>query len=1051
MNLPLRTTGIRVATHFCRLEVALYRIAFLLALLGSASVGVAQTFPTASQPDTWVDGSSGTTQTRRALHSPNSLLTCSGNWDGVHDPRPCSCTDEFPPCSGPNPKVQLRVSGGHIVVDYDAPNLYCENDGLWPPGYPSGPAPFYLQIVQGQSSISTWIAYEYGTWDTGWTITCDGLAHGTYTATISYSCSPLINPPLSATDTQTLSCTPPQNAPTCGFGGGSQGPGGVSIGPNGPATWTEAPIAGPLAPTFFYNGNSTSSSDTGLAPGWFYDYGESLRPNGTGVLVWTDRFGFRRTFVGSDANGYVATDPGDARGLVTLVSSNYVLTTPDGTSRTFIANSNGYWVKTVDRWGNGAQGNTSGSARPATISELFGGATTGRQLGQSFSGGQLSTVTDAKAGTTQLTYDASGRLSTICAADQSCPSGNPWRTFQYDGASSRLALVKDAQGFYRRGYTYNASFGVDTTWIGSATFGAGKERSKYVPSGSTVTVQRYKDDGTTADTTYTYSAIAGLYRVTQISGTCPECGDENSTTSFDPTFGFPTSRTDGNGHTTKKTYDGLGNVKIVTEAYGTSLARTTTYDYADPNLDALPSAWAGGVRDFWKKKTLLNASVKSGQSVTISRTWSGTSNLNLNEATSGYLTSSDTVATTRSTITTYDISGRLTTFNGPRTDVADVTTYTYYGSADNPVAVRNRLKQQTDPVGITTTYDSYDALGGATQQTLKGNPPASDVDVVTQFSYDARGRLVTRTLKATSGAEADLVTTNDYGTDGRGRLISTFTGAASLPVTTKSLFTYEDGTDRLLTRTESTQANGSGDRVTYLYDDQGNVKTETYGYFDGTATTTDYQVTKNFDARCHVKSQTYPADNATTQYTYDCVGNLLTVQDSMHTSPNITYQYDELNRLHQITRTATAIPPSNDVTTYSYDALDHLIQVTDPNSNSTFYLYDDFGGLRQQTTTLAGGGQLDITTNGYDPANNLISTGTGQASTRRNYDAANKLLAVKSTSGALSYTLYTYDTGCLADPTTGLQIRPWSCLPDDGRLRYDDLRLRPAGPRHDRS
>ncbi len=992
-------------------------------------------FPTSSQPAFWTDpGGERSVQVRDGLQSANSV--CHQGWDGTSDPFPTNCPvlgcpgyyQYQPPCSSSQPSIlSIRVAGTRVLVDYDAPNWYCMNSSDWPPYINTFNEPTYsgsyLQLYVSGTPHTAWVFYERGTWDTGVDLTCGGSAQAVE-ATIRTVC---YGGSLSDTKTVNLTgCQGPVSCPIDGGGGGEgsgrggMAPGGVSIGPSGSPVRSEAPIAGPLAPTLTYNGNNTRFSNSALSVGWFFDYGETLIPgSAAGTLVWTDRLGFRRTYTGSDGAGYNASDPKDAHGSITVVSGNYVLATPDGVSRTFARGGvgYGYWMQTIDRWGNGTTGNaTSASLTPSTTAqEFFGGPTslTGRSITFTYNGKrQLTSVQDVKGGTTYFGYDTNDRLTKICSADETCVPNfpaNPWRTYSYDGTSARLTAVTDAGGNFLRSYSYNTSFGAANTWVGTENFSDAnaKEKTAFSYTASTVTVSRYKDDGVTAaDTVYTMSPVAGLYRVTQVSGTCPECGDGNSTYGYDAN-GYPTSRLDGNNHTTTKTFDANGNVTQVKED-STGVARTTNYVYAGSG--ELPSSW-GNVKDFLKTKTRVGASVRTSPAsdVVTTRTWD-TSSLILTESVSGYVAPSDSSPTVRSTATTYDGTGRVTRIDGPRADATDVTTFTYYSNGVTPIANRNRLLQQVDPVGVTVTFDSYDPLGGVTQQTAKKGSLATDADVVTQFAYDSLGRLSTRTLKATAGTtEQDVTTTNAY--DTRGRLTSAAVKADAPADTTKTLYAYEDGTDRLLTRTESTQGNGAGDRVTYIYDNQGNVKTESYGYYDGSTTTTDYQVNRTFDARCHVTSQTYPADNATTQYQYDCVGNLWKVQDSLHAAPNLTYQYDSLNRLQSVLR-------SSDTTGYRYDPLDHLTSVTDPNGNATNYLYDDFGGLRQQITTIPGGGLLDVTNNGYDAAGNLLSTSNAQRASRRTYDAANRLLAVKSTAGPLTYTLYTYDTGCLPDPTS---------------------------------
>jgi YD repeat-containing protein len=335
--------------------------------------------------------------------------------------------------------------------------------------------------------------------------------------------------------------------PVCSIGT-SLGPGGVPIGLRSGAsplttaapTREESPVAGPLAPAFFYNGNTAASG--GVGPSWFITYGETLVSAGTGKLAWTDTRGFRTTFSGSDAAGYDASDPGDARGHVALIGSEYVLTTPDGVTRTFLTGSNGFWKRTVDRWGQGALGNPTTSLRATTIQELIAGSfqVGGRQIALAYdSGGRLISVTDVNSKLTVLGYDVSGRLETICAADQTCPppgSEKPWRRFAYDGSTTRILTIKDRTDSFIRGWEYNTSGGAFRTWTSASSYSAAaaRERTEYAVSGTVITVKRKKPDETTADTTYTVVAKGGVWRVSQISGSCPECGDENSSRTCSP-------------------------------------------------------------------------------------------------------------------------------------------------------------------------------------------------------------------------------------------------------------------------------------------------------------------------------------------------------------------------------------------------------------------------------------------------------------------------------------------------------------------------------------
>lgn len=149
-----------------------------------------QCFPDANGPSSWTDPglSTGahTTQTRTALQSSQSA--CHSGWSGVGYPY-CSSDCSYHPACTPAPTVSLRVSGYRILIDYEAPNYFCQNTGDWPPFYTctNDIEMSSDRITLSQSGYPirrAWIYYEKGTWDTG--IDLPSCAAQTYTAAIKY-------------------------------------------------------------------------------------------------------------------------------------------------------------------------------------------------------------------------------------------------------------------------------------------------------------------------------------------------------------------------------------------------------------------------------------------------------------------------------------------------------------------------------------------------------------------------------------------------------------------------------------------------------------------------------------------------------------------------------------------------------------------------------------------------------------------------------------------------------------------------------------------------
>ena len=98
------------------------------------------------------------------------------------------------------------------------------------------------------------------------------------------------------------------------------------------------------------------------------------------------------------------------------------------------------------------------------------------------------------------------------------------------------------------------------------------------------------------------------------------------------------------------------------------------------------------------------------------------------------------------------MTGLVTQVDGPRTGVQDVTHYDYYTDTTAEHHPGD-LHTVTDALGHVTTYTRYDADGR----------PLAIVDangVETDMAYDARGRLLGRTVAP--GTPAEAVTTFSY-------------------------------------------------------------------------------------------------------------------------------------------------------------------------------------------------------------------------------------------------------------------------------------------------
>ena len=440
--------------------------------------------------------------------------------------------------------------------------------------------------------------------------------------------------------------------------------------------------------------------------------------------------------------------------------------------------------------------------------------------------------------------------------------------------------------------------------------------------------------------TYGTAVIQGARRFASSSDVCPGCG-EWKTTGYDAD-GNVQSRTDFNNNETRYGYDTARNLETSrTEAYGTPKARTIT------------TQWHASYR-------LPTQIDEPNRRTTFTHDASG------DVLTRTVTDLSVTPNVTRTWTYTYNSFGQVLTANGPRTDITDLSTYVYYNCSTGNQC--GQLNTVTDAKGRITTYNTYNAHG----QPLTITDPNS---VVTTLAYDARQRLISRQV----GAET---TTFNYWPTGLLKKVT-------LPDLSYLLYTYDNA--HRLTRIDD----GDGNHIDYTLDPMGNRTGE--NAYDPT----------NFLARTHTRvinslNQIWKEVNAagtanvTTVFGYDNNGNQTTINAPL--SRTTTNAYDELNRLKQITDSASGI------TQFGYDASDNLTSVTDPRTKVTSYTYTGFGDLKQQVSPDTG--TTNIT---YDSGGNLkTSTDARSKTATYSYDALNRVTQVAYGDQTITYG---YDAG----------------------------------------
>ncbi|MBS1994679.1 MAG: RHS repeat protein [Cyanobacteria bacterium SZAS LIN-2] len=567
----------------------------------------------------------------------------------------------------------------------------------------------------------------------------------------------------------------------------------------------------------------------------------------------------------------------------------------------------------------------------------------GHQLIFGYSSGNISSVTDPAGAQIQYGYDSHGNLSTVTYQDGAV------RTYVYENASFPHHLT----GIIDESSNRYSTYGYDSNGrVTSSTHAGGADAiavTSYTATSSTLTdvagdsVQL----GFTTNPGYTRRANVitrnGLTRSYTIPA--PTTDPQQRATQV----------VDENGNLTTSVFD-ADHLTSKTEAFGTSVARTTTYQYLSA-VTALP--------------TLVTEPLRTSSF----QYYAGTNNVHIKTVT-------DTTVqpnVSRSWTYVYDSYGRILSVDGPRTDVTDVTTYSYFTCSTGGSC--GHLNIVTDAVGNTTTYTSYNAHGQPTQLSDQNS-------VVTTLAYDARLRLTDRcvngVLPVCVGGE---LTHLDYWPTG-------LLKKSTLPDGSYLLYSY-DNAHRLTQVTD-----GAGNKMSYTLDAAGNRTAESA--YDPTNT-----LSRTHNQVYNVLNQLYQdigaagTSSVTTTFGYDNNGNQISVSAPL--GRLTTSKYDPLNRLSSVT------DANGGVTAYQYDANDSPTQLTDPRNLVTAYTPNGFGEVQQVTSPDTGS-----TSNTYDSGGNLAtSTNARTGRVAASYDAINRVRTLSySVNGVTDQIVtFSYDGG----------------------------------------
>ena len=591
-----------------------------------------------------------------------------------------------------------------------------------------------------------------------------------------------------------------------------------------------------------------------------------------------------------------------AQATLSLVGSTYTLLRNDQLTYTF--DSTGKLTALKDRDNQGLTLAYTGS-NLSTVTDAAGRQATftysgslitqvtlsdGRHVNYGYTGNLLTSVTDLRGKTTTYTYDGSNRLANIVdplshaqvqntygsdgRVTQQKDAANNSTSFSWDSGTQTATVTDPRSGVWKDVYQNGALYQRIDAQTNPTQFGfdsSFNQTSVTSPTGQQVSLGYDANGNLTsassaalnATKTLTYNARNDVATVTDARGKVTSYGYDASGNLTSVTVdgqtvatyaynaqGQKTSFTDGNSKTTTYTYDANGNLTSVTDPLGNKT--TYTYDGAGnvlTRVDPLGNVQGGNpAAHTWtftydSAGHLLTETNPLGKTTT--RTYDDAGNLKTVTDALNHVTTYD-----------YDADNRLIKITAPD---GGITQYTY-DSLGNRLTVTNQLNHVTTstydsdnhlasvtlPLGEKTTY-FYDANGNLTKQVEpRGNVQgANPDDYATTFTYDAAGRMLTRTDplahattyaydkvgNRTSVTDPDNHTTS-YAYDAQNRLTSvtapdtgvtayTYDGAGNTltRVDAKNhttTFTY-DGANELLSKTSPT-----GQKWTYAYDADGN-------------------------------------------------------------------------------------------------------------------------------------------------------------------------------------------------------------------------------------
>jgi RHS repeat-associated protein len=469
------------------------------------------------------------------------------------------------------------------------------------------------------------------------------------------------------------------------------------------------------------------------------------------------------------------------------------------------------------------------------------------------------------------------------------------------------------------------------------------------------------------------------------------------------TSGYSSTSTYTHVCTTSYGYDSMNRQNKVITAFGTSIAVTATmiYDQAGNLLSETSEISSTSSYDHHTTTSFGYDALNRQKSVTdaygasIART-----------TTTAFDAAGNTLSVTdplnQITSYAYDALNRQTKqIDGYGSSVA-VTATMSYDAAGNLLSETTGQSTTSSYAHAVTTSFAYDGLNRQTGQTVG---VGDQFAVSSTMSYDAGSELISETTGQSTTASYAHTSTTSFGYDALNRQTGE-TDAVGVTGVQRSVTNVYDAAGNVVARIDAL-----GNATTTTYDALNRAISVKNPSPSGTSTSV-YDAASNvintIDANNNKSTFTYDALNRqatsvdalgkTTTNNYDAAGNRVSLTDP--NSNTTTFVYDTLNRLTQQT---DALSHS---ATFAYNADDQVNSTTDRNGRLRTMSYDTLNRETGETwKTSAAGSTVNIQTFTYDAAGNQLTAVDGNGAYTMAYDVLNRMTSEQEPySQALTFT-----------------------------------------------